>query len=340
MAAPSANAELPQSLQSLIAEAKAAIENWDPGEDDDDEVLQGARQWMVRLSHGEFDEELYLRCVADDCEESGDWEGAKIACQRVLERCNHEADHWLAYTRLASLQRLLGEDDAALASYALATGTAQAFSVIAWRGAVVHEALQQFRMDRIGAAHKLIKRGLASFDNTFADELGQAKLLIVAAYCQLAWSKTRAGQKSLQQAWDFLERTRETLEANYALGVRATYGWWWRIEAVRRRLERDNDSELEALTRALEEANYCAGPSGWPRYDFDLVLMHTLLELAAAYDRHGKLAESAASRSQADEIRIRRHFPDSANAPPFPIAPSRFPRVVRIWDFFRRRGSP
>src|SRR6266480_8157551 len=83
MPAPLAVEELPKSLQSLIACAKAAVSNWDVNEDADDSKMQAGHDWTVRLSRGEYEDYLYWECVAEDCEEAGDWSGAKSAYRRI-----------------------------------------------------------------------------------------------------------------------------------------------------------------------------------------------------------------------------------------------------------------
>jgi hypothetical protein len=75
---------LPASLQSRISEAKAAVETWQD-EDEPDEILDGVRDYFVRLSRGEYDEPLYWECVAEDCEAAGDLMGAIAAYRKMAE---------------------------------------------------------------------------------------------------------------------------------------------------------------------------------------------------------------------------------------------------------------
>lgn len=109
--------ELPKSLQAMIADAKTAIANWDPNEDADDHILQGVRDWTLRLSQGEYDDNMYWECVAEDCEENGDWEGAITAYRRILDPQPSGFDHWKACLDIAFIYNLLGDSKAALRYY-------------------------------------------------------------------------------------------------------------------------------------------------------------------------------------------------------------------------------
>jgi tetratricopeptide (TPR) repeat protein len=339
MLSPPENAELPKSLQSLIGDAKAAIADWGSTEDaDDPELMQFMRDWTERLSRGEFEDYLYWECVAEDCEELGDWEGAKAAYSNILD--GPSIHYWKALSTLGSLQHMLGEHDAALKSFASAAKSELPKGSVLWRHTIVKQAWQLLLMARVRQAQRLTRSGLSTLPRCSDDYLGQAKLYIAAAACHLASNKTEAAQKALSQAWELLESLRATLEVHDqmhdALGVHYTYGVWWRVEATRRRLSGEGGQEIAALECAVEKARFCAGPSGWPRWDFDLELMRTLVELTAAFERQGRTQEAAATRAEAEALRIRRHFPETACIRWLQTFPPTAPRTSRMWEFIKR----
>jgi hypothetical protein len=339
MISPPKNVELPKSLQACIRDAKAAIAEWDSSEDDEDpEFDRVIRDWIERLSRGEYEDYLFWECVAEDCEEAGDWEAAKAAYSNILD--GPGIHHWKALCSLGFLQQMLGEHDAALKSFALAARSELPKGSVLWRHSIVKQAWQLLLMGRTRQAQRLAKSGISTLHSCPGDYLGQVKLYIVAASGHLAVNKQDAAQKALSQAWQLLESLRATLEAHDqmkdALGVHATYAFWWRVKARQRWVSAESDQELAALDRAVEKVRFCAGPYGWPRWDFDLELMRSLGELAAAYERQGRTQDAAATSAEAEAIRSRRHFPETAYVRWLETAPRQFLRVSRIWEFFRR----
>ena len=110
-------AELPKSLQSMIADAQQAIGNWGPEEETDSETLQSSQEWLLRLSRGEFEERLYWECLADDQEEAGDWQGALASHQKILGLPGlSSVECSKAHSAIALIQRLLGDYEAELAA--------------------------------------------------------------------------------------------------------------------------------------------------------------------------------------------------------------------------------
>src|SRR5947207_15625531 len=107
-------AELPKSLQSMIEDAKRAVAHWDPREDEGDPILQAGRDWTLRLSRGEFEDDLYWECIAEDREEVGDWKGALSAYRRIVDLHDlNGTGYSKAYSAMGAVQRLLGDDQAA-----------------------------------------------------------------------------------------------------------------------------------------------------------------------------------------------------------------------------------
>jgi hypothetical protein len=84
-------ADMPQSLQRMIADAGQQVERWVDVSDDnvDDTVVAATRDWAVRLSRGEYDEDLYWECVAEDCERAGDFSDGGCATVRRLHLLEH-----------------------------------------------------------------------------------------------------------------------------------------------------------------------------------------------------------------------------------------------------------
>lgn len=62
--------ELPNSLREMIADAKAAVERWRDETDEPEgelrDIVEAGKDWAVRLSKGDYDEDLYWGCVAQD----------------------------------------------------------------------------------------------------------------------------------------------------------------------------------------------------------------------------------------------------------------------------------
>lgn len=335
--------ELPKGLQAMIADAQVAIANWDADEDANDPdfqfVGQFMRDWTLRLSQGQYDDELYWECVADDLEEAGDWRGAVSAYRRILDLPSASlTEHCKAHASIAAIQRMLGEDNAALESFRNATRKAREFHLLLWRRYVRSEISQLLRMGFVRRARSLVRKGFAAHEPETNDHLGIAQLLILSAQCDLARGRPAEAAKSSQLAWDWLDvLVQDVLSVREdglrdASGVHRTYANWWCTEAKRHRLAGEGASEIDALSNAIERARLCFDRDGWRAHWDDLALMHILLQIADAYDRHGQKANAEVARTEAEEIRARRKFPLSCDA--LEIRP-RSPLLIRITNTAR-----
>ena len=181
---------LPRSLQSLIADAQRSQlqrETTEAPEEEYDWINESIDEFFDGLCRGEYTEDLYWECVTDDCEEDGDWDGAKAACQKIIEleddsifvRCK-------AYSRLAGLHALLGEENFALENYHAATLESKNDDCdVFHRLCLYRESWQLIRMARFRAASVLAREGLSMREDDFADFI-QAELLTALAMCYLA----------------------------------------------------------------------------------------------------------------------------------------------------------
>jgi tetratricopeptide (TPR) repeat protein len=318
----------------MIAEAKIAIARWHENADEADEesrdALDTVKEWTIRLSNGEFDETLYWKCAAQDCEEAGDWDGAKAAYQRVIKVNHNSFDQSLGYSSLASLCSILGEDKQALTYYRAASAKElnQVGNII-YRRFLVNKALQLLRMDRIRAARKLATRGLATIETASDDYLNLALLKMVVAQCQLEQRKTVATEDFLTEAWPLLESMREAFEQSgteFGSGVHSAYCTWWRLEAKRLQITGQKEAELTAWQNSLSHAR--RGAVGWDRIDWDLAVARTLELLAEAYKRNNRMTESTDALAEAKQIRDRWHLPA------IETAPSPKPAYLRLWQTF------
>ncbi len=330
----------PKSLQAMIADAKTAIANWDSNEGADDPIVQRAKDWLLRLSQGQYDDNLYWDCVADDLEEAGDWRGAVLAYQKILDlRSASLTEHCKAHASIAAIQRMHGEDDAALASFKNATRKAKEFHLLLWRRYVLSEISQLLRMRFVRRARSLVRKGFAAHQPKNNDHLGIAQLLILSAQCDLARGRPAEAAKSSQLAWDWLDvLVQDVLSVREdglrdACGVHHAYANWWCTEAKRHRLAGEGASEIDALSNAIERARLCFDRDGWRAHWDDLSLMHILLQIADAYNRHGQKRNSETARAEAEEIRARRKFPLSRDA--LELRP-RPPLLIRIAEATRR----
>jgi len=315
----------------MIADAKTAVANWHEDADEANEQSQdfpdAAKEWILRLSNGEFEEALYWKCAAQDCEEAGDWDSAKAAYQRVINVSQNSFDQSLAYSSLASLCSILGEHEQALAYYRTASARERnQVGNIIYRRYLVNEALQLLRMDRIRAARKVAIRGLATIESASDDFLNLALLKMVLAQCQLEKRKTVATKDLLTEAWPLLESCREAFEQSgteIGSGVHSAYCTWWRLEAKRLQLIGQTDAELAAWQNSLMHARSSA--VGWDRIDSDLAIARTLELLADAYKRNDCMAESADALADAKQIRNRWHLPATETTQ------AKRPAHLRLW---------
>jgi tetratricopeptide (TPR) repeat protein len=339
--------ELPKSLQSMIADCRNAIANWDVDEATDDPIMQSTKDWTLRLSLGEFEQDLYWKCVAEDCEEVGDWSGAIEAYRKTLDLCDlHSFKYSEAYSSIGDVQRLLGDEEAALGSYETATTKLLTDdSRVLWRHRLAKEVFQLIRLGHIPRARKLLKRALETPEGEFVDHLGIAKMLIASARCDLAVRQSNSAGQSLRLAWDWLETLVQSWAADedslrQALGIHSTYAAWWLTEAKRRRVAREADSEVIALKHAIEKVRLCFTPCGYQRPWYNLKLMNLLLQLADTCERHCLTADAVASRKEAEDIFIARRFPESAKWPRYDEWPPRRSAFLRNWrQIFRRRSN-
>ncbi len=337
--------ELPKSLQAMIASCREAIENWDHDEGADDSSTQFMQEWTLRLSRGEFDDRLYWECVADDCEEAGDWQDAVSAYRKILDMPElHGMEYSKAHSAIGAIQSLFGDNESALESYHLAVPKSEDDSRILWRCYAIKEISQLLRMGRVREARKLIDQGLATSDSNSVDHLGTARLLIESAKCDLACNNHAIAAQSLQNAWQWLDALAQSFVneelLRQATGIQFAYVIWWLTEAKRRQVVDEGESEIDALQHAIEKARLCFDSGGWRAPWHDLTLMNLLLRVADAYERHGMAASAATPRQEAEEIFIKRKFPESAKWPRCEDQqPERFALLQNWRTAFRRRTN-
>ncbi len=313
------SSDLPRSLKAMIVDAKTAIANWDSNEDADDPIVQGGKVWLLRLSQGQYDDNLYWDCVADDLEDAGDWRGAVSAYQKLLGLPSASlTEHCKAHASIAAIQQMHGEDNAAIASFKNATRKAKEFHLLLWRRYVLSEISQLLRMGFVRRARRLVRKGLEAHQPENNDHHGIARLLISSAQCDLLRGQTAAAAKSLQLAWNRLDAASQFMLSFSEHGLRDAHGVhhtcanWWCTEAKRRRLAGEGASEIDAISNAIERARRCFDRDGWRAHWDDLSLMRLLLQIADAYHRHSQKKEFEEARAEADQIFIRRGFPEAA----------------------------
>src|SRR5262249_18535368 len=150
--------------------------NWGPVEEDD----LSMHEWTLRLSRGEYQEDLYWECIAEEREERGEWNAAIDAYRKILDLS--DASYFelcKAHVSIGTLQALLWQDAAALASFRAVSSicTANDSSLILWRFYVRHEISQLLRTGHTRRARKLIDCALvANFDEEVVNYLTMADL--------------------------------------------------------------------------------------------------------------------------------------------------------------------
>jgi len=328
---------IPKSLQSLIHEAKAGWEVSDSIEGEQtDSVIEAAYEFVDDLSRGVYSQELYLNCVADDCEEVADWNGAKDACHQIIElRDFSHLDRWRAHARLGDLHALLEENDSAIEHYHTATAEAKNDdSEVLCRCSLSQEAWQLVWSARFEEARSLARNGL-SIKSDVDDELGTARLLLVLAVCDLSERRTRKSNKMIQEAWRRLEDLEYRLEQlelmQDATGVHRTYCTWWSVKAEYLRVRGDVRGEFHALSHAVEKARYIANPLQMPGPFADARVVRTLLALADALRRDNLSEEAIAHLNEADEIMSRRGLPAAVKSPSLVLARPILKRSRFFW---------
>jgi tetratricopeptide (TPR) repeat protein len=329
--------ELPKNLRSLIADAKAAVERWEDDADEpetDDEILNASKEWTVRLSQGEYEADLYWKCVAEDCEEAGNWDGAKAAYRKLLSLNPDSFTQAFAYSSLASLCSILGEHKQALVYHHAASASERnKISNILYRRYLVDEASQLLRMGRIRAARRLASRGLATIEIGNEDNLNLVLLKMIVAHCQLKQRESIKAGELLSEAWSILEALRATSEqwgTEIGCGVHSAYSRWWRLEAQRRQFAGQAEAEIEAWQNSLDHVR--RGAVGWDRIGWDISIVRALELLADAYERNGRINECVEARTEAGKIRDRWHLPANDKSP---IEPSTY--LTRIWKLLSSR---
>jgi tetratricopeptide (TPR) repeat protein len=306
-------ASLPTSLESLIAEAKTAVETWQD-DDEPDKILDGVRDYFVRLSRGEYEEPLYWECAAEDCEAAGDLMGAIAAYRKMAEVGKEEFTSWKAihaHGAIAGLLSLLGHQRQSLKERQTATKLARDESKIFYRSCLISEAYQYLKLNRLHSAERLIQSALSTYVEDDIDCLNYARLSILQGECCVRRKQVSDAREYLQEAWSYLEHlSASAIESGLddeGSGVHDAYTAWWRVEAKRRKIAGDC-SETEALEHVLAREN--KGAEGWHRLGWDVAVMQALLALANAYEKNGRLDDAQPLRLEAEEIRLRWHLPE------------------------------
>ena len=305
---------IPKSLQSLIREARriksAQSENSpnDPGE------LGTVDDFLEGLCREEYSRELYLICLADDCEELGDWEGAEDAYREIIGLDESSSyDRFRAYSRIGSLSSLVGRSEAALENFQFATAEARSDESKALVSlALSQEAWQLMSLGEYSQAEKLASKGL-EFSEEVEDILGKVKLLTVLAVCELAKSRMQRFQERSEEAWQELEALRAICEEHGvfqdAAGIHTAFCTWWRVQAEYQRVNGNREDEISALTNSLDKARYVASQSQVEGPRADAIVARTLLSLAASLRLAERSEEAITHTQEADEIALRRKLP-------------------------------
>jgi tetratricopeptide (TPR) repeat protein len=315
--------ELPRSLQELIADARQWLERWESQPaDEPDEILDGVKEWTHRLARGDYEEDLYWECVAEDCERGGDFRGAIAAYAKILGMPEHGGvRRGQALFGLAWLHELLGDDRRALKCLRAAVKSEQADpsteSGIFLRLCLYAEARHQVRRGRVRTARRLIRRGCASFAEGHEDHLGYAKLQIAWAECEVAAGCAAGADEALKDAREALEQLAEWLnppgaETGPASGVESAYADWWAVEARRRRLTSAPATEVDAWQKALDHLR--RGCEGWDNLGWHAAIAKTLQKLADAAERHGQAEAASRARAEGEAIGKRWHLPNGVGA--------------------------
>lgn len=297
---------LPRSLQTLMADARESLERWErePIDFDDEQEAAWLHDWTLRLSRGEVDDDLYWKCVAEDCEREGDWEGAIAAYDKVLAAT--DSHPFSPHANIGVVLSLLGRHEEALERFRLAVKHAATEEVpILYRVALADEACQLLSMGRARAAQRVVEAAMLTFEEETEDGLGLARTVTLLACCALERKDLTAALEALNAAWSMLEDLQKVYPGGS--GVHHTVTLWWRAEAKRRRLNGEAATEIEAWEQAVKEAK--AAAEGWDRLGSDANVMRRLLNLADAYDRHGRADQATASRREAETLRAKWHLP-------------------------------
>jgi tetratricopeptide (TPR) repeat protein len=304
---------LPHSLQALMADARESLERWErePIDFDDEQQADWLRDWTLRLSRGEVDDDLYWKCVAEDCEREGDWEGAIAAYDKVLAAT--DSHPFSPHANIAAILSLLGRHAEALKRFRLAVKQLATEEVrIFYRVALADEACQLLSMGRARSAQRVVEAAMLTFEEETEDGLGLARTVTLRACCALELKDRTTAKEALDAAWSMLEDLQKVYPGGS--GVHHMAAMWWRAEAKRRQLAGEAATEIEAWEQAVTEAK--AAAEGWDRLSSDANVMRRLLNLAEAYERHWQTDEATESRREAETLRAKWHLPvASAPAP-------------------------
>lgn len=156
-----------------------------------------------------------------------------------------------------------------------------------------------------------MKQGLASFTEEDIDSLNYANLKILEAACYLKRRSPALAVSSLDEAWNYLEAIsqigRDVGLDDEGSGIHSAYAAWWRMEAKRRRLAGEGETEIEALEQGLSRTR--RGAAGWQRIGWDAAIMRALNALADALERRSQITEANQARTEAEEIRRQWRLP-------------------------------
>jgi tetratricopeptide (TPR) repeat protein len=294
-----------------MADARESLERWErePIDFDDEQEAAWLRDWTLRLSRGDVDEDLYWKCVAEDCEREGDWEGAIAAYDKVLAAA--DSHPFSPHANIGVILSLLGRHEEALERYRLAVKQLATEEVpIFYRVALADEACQLLSMGRARAAQRVVEAAIRTFEEETEDGLGLARTVTLRACCALERKDLTTALEALNAAWSMLEDLQQVYPGGS--GVHHTAALWWRAEAKRRQLAGETATEIEAWEQAVKEVK--AAAEGWDRLGCDANVMRRLLNLADAYERHGRTDEATRSRRAAETLRAKWHLP-AASAP-------------------------
>lgn len=224
---------LPRSLQTLMADARESLERWErePIDFDDEQEAAWLHDWTLRLSRGDVDEDLYWKCVAEDCEREGDWEGAIAAYDKVLAAT--DSHPFSPHANIGVILSLLGRHEEALERYRLAVKQLATEEVpIFYRVALADEACQLLSMGRARAAQRVVEAAIRTFEEETEDGLGLARTVTLRACCALERKDLTTALEALDAAWWMLEDLQKVYPGGS--GVHHTAALWWRAEAKRR----------------------------------------------------------------------------------------------------------
>jgi hypothetical protein len=314
---------IPRSLQALIDEARESIASGGRRCSAEElselpaEVLEALESWDEsdrELSEGKYSQELYWRCVAQDCEEDCDWVGAEKAYLEIVSdpEC-HAGERWHAHRNLSGLLWLLGRREEACGHASAATEAAFAFeSEVAYRTAIRVEAWRLVELGRIDEARRLARKGRV-IKQTVKDHLGVACLLVVMAACDVRQHRLFRACWKLGRASRLLRWSKPDVPAGIALGQCC----WWCVEADRRRASRDSAGEIEALRESVAIARRLTEDPVQSHVYSAARLMRALLATADALQRSNLPDEAALLLDEAHAIHQRWKLPAAALQPRF-----------------------